>query len=115
MSTSMGQTGTGASQAKSGGGQDQMTSGQSKQTQSASHSEGPIARTIEQQTAKLPSDTFLWAAIGSIGASALLRLMGKKHASLFVGDWVAPILLFGVYNKIVKLEGSDRYDSHRGH
>jgi hypothetical protein len=80
---------------------------------SESHREGPIARTIEQQTAKLPSDTFLWAALGSIGASAVLRVMGKKNASLFVGDWVAPLLLFGVYNKIVKVQGSDRSD--RGH
>jgi hypothetical protein len=115
MSTSMGQTGTGASQATSGSGQNQMTGGQTKQSQSASHSEGPIARTIEQQTAKLPSDTFLWAAIGSIGASALLRIMGKKHASLFVGDWVSPLLLFGVYNKLVKLHGSDRQEAHPGH
>ena len=35
----------------------------------ASQKEGPVARTIEQQTAKLPSDTFLWAAMGSIGLS----------------------------------------------
>ncbi len=74
------------------------------------HSEGTVARTIEQQTAKLPSDTFLWAAVGAMGASAVFQLMGKKHASLFVGDWVAPLLLFGVYNKIVKTQGSDRYD-----
>jgi hypothetical protein len=67
-----------------------------------------VARTIEQQTAKLPSDVFLWAALGSIGTSAMLRLMGKKNASLFVGDWVAPFLLFGIYNKIVKTQGSDR-------
>lgn len=72
------------------------------------HSEGKLARTIEQQTAKLPSDVFLWAALGSIGASALLQLMGKQKASLFVGDWVSPLLLFGVYNKIVKVQGSDR-------
>jgi hypothetical protein len=26
------------------------------------HAEGTVARTIEQQTAKLPSDFFLWAA-----------------------------------------------------
>jgi hypothetical protein len=77
------------------------------------HSEGTVARTIEQQTAKLPSDFFLWGAVGAIGASAIFQLMGKKHASLFVGDWVAPLLLFGVYNKIVKTQGSDRYD--RGH
>ena len=115
MSTSMGQTGMGTGQATSGGGRDQMMSGQGQSGQSGTHSEGPIARTLEQQTAKLPSDTFLWAAVGSMGASALLRMMGKKNASLFVGDWVAPMLLFGVYNKIVKLHGSDRHDSHSGH
>ncbi|HKG61458.1 MAG TPA: hypothetical protein VKB05_16985 [Pyrinomonadaceae bacterium] len=75
--------------------------------------EGTVARTIEQQTSKLPSDIFLWAALGSIGTSAVLRLMGKKNASLFVGDWVAPFMLFGVYNKIVKTQGSDR--ATRGH
>jgi hypothetical protein len=111
----MGQTGTGASQATGGGGQQMSGQGQNKQTQSDSHSEGSVARSIEQQTAKLPSDTFLWAAVGSMGASALLRIMGKKHASLFVGDWVAPFLLFGVYNKIVKLHGSDRHEAHPGH
>jgi hypothetical protein len=90
MSTTMGQTNYGAGQ---------MTQ---------DHSEGTVARAIEQQTAKLPSDVFLWAALGSIGTSAIFRLMGKKNASLFVGDWVAPLLLFGVYNKIVKTQGSDR-------
>ncbi len=72
------------------------------------HSEGVVARTIEQQTAKLPSDTFLWAAFGSIGVSAILQIAGKQKASLFVGQWVAPFLLLGVYNKIVKVAGSDR-------
>ena len=72
------------------------------------HSEGAVARTIEQQTAKLPSDTFLWAAGGSIAASLLLQLMGKQKVSLFIGQWVAPFLLLGVYNKIVKVAGSDR-------
>ena len=79
-----------------------------KGNQPDEHSEGPIARTLEQQAAKLPSDVFLWAAVGSIGASALLQLLGKKKASLFVGEWVSPFLLFGVYNKIVKVAGSDR-------
>jgi hypothetical protein len=82
-------------------------------TSSEQHREGPIARGIEHQTAKIPSDVFLWAALGSIGASALLQVMGKKQASLFVGDWVAPMLLLGVYNKIVKVQGSDKYE--RGH
>ena len=74
------------------------------------HIEGPVAKTIEDQTAKLPSDLFLWASIGSIGVSLALQLMGKKHSSQFVGQWVAPFLLLGLYNKIVKVEGHDQMD-----
>jgi len=104
MSSTIGQTNYGAGQTTTGRDQggSQMTQGQ--------HSEGTVARTIEQQTAKLPSDVFLWSAVGAMGAAAVAGLMGKKHASLFIGDWVAPLLLFGVYNKIVKTQGSDRYD-----
>ena len=72
------------------------------------HAEGQLARTIEEQTAKLPSDTFLWAAIGSISASMTLQLMGKRHASLFVGQWAPTLLILGLYNKLVKQLGHDR-------
>jgi hypothetical protein len=51
----------------------------------ADHTEGTVARTIEQQTAKLPSDTFLWASLGAIGMSLVLQSLGKKEESLFVG------------------------------
>lgn len=73
-------------------------------------SEGPVAKSIEKQTSKLPSDLFLWAALGSMATSATLKVMGKNHTALFVGQWAAPFLLLGLYNKIVKLEGSDKYD-----
>jgi hypothetical protein len=69
--------------------------------------EGIVARTIEQQTAKLPSDLFLWLAGGAILGSLILRLVGKEKDALFVGHWPAPLLLLGVYNKLVKLHGSD--------
>lgn len=72
------------------------------------HAEGSIARAIEEQTARLPSDTFLWAAVAAMGVSLAMQLSGKKHAGLFVGQWAAPFLLFGVYNKLVKVAGSDR-------
>ncbi len=72
------------------------------------HKEGEVAKAIEKQTAKLPSDLFLWAAIGSMGVSLTLQLMGNKHKSLFVGQWAAPFLLLGMYNKLVKLEGHDK-------
>jgi hypothetical protein len=73
-----------------------------------SHAEGRVARQIEQQTAKLPSDLFLWMAIGSIAASATTQIMGQKHASLFVGQWAPTFLILGLYNKLVKQLGSDR-------
>ncbi|MDN3550209.1 hypothetical protein [Mucilaginibacter aquaedulcis] len=71
-------------------------------------SEGKVATAIEKQTAKLPSDLFLWAALGSMAASLTLKIMAKKHTALFIGQWAAPFLLLGVYNKLVKLEGHDQ-------
>jgi len=72
------------------------------------HKEGKVATAIEEQTAKLPSDTFLWAALGSMAISAGLKIAGRKHTALFVGQWAAPFLLLGIYNKLVKLEGHDK-------
>ncbi|MFL9844773.1 hypothetical protein [Flavobacterium rhizosphaerae] len=73
--------------------------------------EGTVAKAIEKQTAKLPSDIFLWAALGSMATSATLKCFGKDKTALFVGQWAAPFLLLGIYNKIVKVEGSDKQDS----
>jgi hypothetical protein len=71
------------------------------------HREGAVARTIEQQTVKLPSDLFLWAAGASIVGSLGLQLAGKDHASLFVGQWAPTFLILGLYNKLVKVAGSE--------
>lgn len=75
------------------------------------HSEGRVAKAIEDQTAKLPSDTFLWIAIGSMATSATLQLMGNKQASIFVGQWAPTLLILGLYNKMVKQLGSDRTEN----
>lgn len=71
------------------------------------HREGPIARAIEQQTARIPSDAFLWAAVGSMGLSLALEVMGEEKKANFVGHWAPTLLIFGLYNKLVKLQGSD--------
>jgi hypothetical protein len=75
------------------------------------HSEGRVAKTIEEQTAKLPSDAFLWMAVGAMTASATLQILGNKHVSLFVGQWAPTLLIFGLYNKLVKQLGSDRTEN----
>jgi len=71
------------------------------------HKEGKVASAIEEQTAKIPSDVFLWAALGSMAVSLGLQIAGVKKRSLFIGQWAAPFLLLGLYNKLVKLEGHD--------
>ena len=78
---------------------------------SQAYSEGTIAKSIEKQTAKLPSDTFLWLAVGAMAASATMQAMGNKQGSVFVGQWAPTLLIFGLYNKLVKQLGSDRTEN----
>lgn len=88
-----------------------MSTAFAARTDAHSHTEGRIARTIEDQTAKLPSDTFLWAAFGSIAVSAAFQVAGNKNAAVFVGQWAPTLLILGLYNKLVKQLGSDRTDT----
>lgn len=72
--------------------------------------EGKTAKAIEEKTAKIPSDVFLWASVGAMTAALVLQLSRQKHMSLFIGQWAAPFLLFGIYNKLVKQRGHDKTD-----
>lgn len=71
----------------------------------AEHAEGTLTRLIEQQTAKIPSDFFLFAALASMGASLAFELAGNRRLSRFIGMWAPTLLTFGVYNKLVKVLG----------
>jgi hypothetical protein len=71
------------------------------------HREGPVARSLEQQTARIPSDAWLWAAFGSIGLSLAFELSGREKTANFIGHWAPTFLIIGLYNKVVKLQGSD--------
>lgn len=69
--------------------------------------EGKVAEAIEEQTAKIPSDAWLWVALGSMAASLVLKVMKRDDVSIFVGLWAPSLLLFGIYNKLVKQLGHD--------
>lgn len=69
--------------------------------------EGHKTEMIENMTAKVPSVVYLGAAVAAMGVSLALKCVGRKHDALFVGQWAAPFLLLGIYNKIVKVEGHD--------
>ncbi len=66
--------------------------------------EDMVTKAIEEQIIKLPSDTFLFAAMGAAAISLVFKCMGNDRNASFVGQWVAPILIMGVYNKLVKQE-----------
>lgn len=82
--------------------------------QNDQHKEGELTKRIEEQTAKIPSVGFLGLALGSMVISASLALMQRRKGwANFVGEWVPTFLLLGIYNKLVKLEGSDQTSSNR--
>lgn len=70
--------------------------------------EGEFTKSIERQTAKIPSTGYLSLAVGSMVLSACLAAFSrKKSMANFVGLWAPSFLLIGLYNKLVKLEGSE--------
>jgi hypothetical protein len=71
----------------------------------AEHAEGSITRMIEHQTAKIPSNVFLMLALAAMAAALGLEIAGKTRQSRFVGMWPGPLLVMGVYNKLVKVLG----------
>ena len=75
-----------------------------------SHKEGKTAKMLEDQTAKIPSDIFLWAALGTMAFSVGLLMAKQKHASLLVSQWAPSLLIIGLYNKLVKTHGHDQED-----
>lgn len=78
------------------------------ETRITGQQEDPFTGAIESQTSKVPSAVFLGLALGSMAASAILQIANKRHWALFVGQWAAPVLIMGNYNKMVKQHGSDR-------
>ena len=73
--------------------------------------EGSLTSRLENLTSALPSSTWLALAGGAIVGSIVLKAFGKSHASMFVGGFAPTFLLIGVYNKLVKLHGSDRFST----
>ena len=76
-------------------------------TRVSGQTEDRVTGAIESQTSKVPSSAFLGISIGCMAASLVLKILGKDDWSLFVGQWPAPLLIMGNYNKMVKQHGSD--------
>ena len=81
-------------------------------TKATDYKEGSFTKAIETQTAKIPSGVYLGLAIGSMAASLTLAMFQEKKGwANFVGQWAPAFLIMGLYNKLVKVEGSDRTEN----
>lgn len=59
---------------------------------------------IESTLARIPSNVWIIAALGSISLSLLLKMNDRRDDSRFIGDWAAPFLLLGVYTKLLRMQ-----------
>ena len=57
---------------------------------------------LMKQLESAPSSFYLYATMGSIGASAVLRIMGKKDFATFVGQWPPTFLSLALLSKLLK-------------
>ena len=53
-------------------------------------------------TDQVPEEVWYWAAIGSIGLSALLKVLKKDNWALFVGQWPPTFLILAVFHKLLR-------------
>jgi hypothetical protein len=69
--------------------------------------EDQVTAAIEKFTAQIPSSVYLAAALASMAVSVSYKIAKKTDMALFIGQWAAPFLILGIYNKLVKQHGSD--------
>jgi hypothetical protein len=74
--------------------------------------EDRVTKSIEEYTANIPSSGFLAVALGAMAVSLIFEVGGRGKWGNFIAQWVPTWLLFGLYNKLVKLEGHDRVDRY---
>jgi hypothetical protein len=72
--------------------------------------EDQFTKTIESYTAAVSSTGYLAVAIGAMGLSLACQVAGRGKWGNFIAQWMPTWLIIGLYNKLVKLEGHDRYD-----
>ena len=53
-------------------------------------------------TDQVPEEVWYWAALGSIGISAALKLLGKDNWALFVGQWPPTFLVLAIFHQVLR-------------
>lgn len=85
-------------------------SGEWDNSQQPTRSEDQFTKSVEEYTAGIPSSAYLGVAMGAMGLSLLCQVTGQGKWGNFIAQWVPTLLIIGLYNKLVKLEGHDQFD-----
>ena len=72
--------------------------------------EDRFTKSVEEYTGAVPSSAYLGIAVAAMAAALALQMAGRGKWGNFIAQWVPTWLIIGLYNKMVKLEGHDRYD-----
>ena len=78
--------------------------------QHPSATEDEFTKSVEAYTAAIPSSAYLAVAVGAMALSLFCQMTGRGKWGNFIAQWVPTWLIIGLYNKVVKQEGHDRFD-----
>jgi hypothetical protein len=70
-----------------------------------------FAKLIEEQTAKIPSDFFLWTAGGAMLFALGYFLAGKKLRGILLSQLASPLLVIGLYKKLIQAKDDSSNNS----
>lgn len=71
---------------------------------------GTLTVAVENRTSRIPPVACLIGGPGALDVSTCLMPDGRKRASVLAGQPASPLLIMGLYNKIVKTGGHDSFD-----
>ncbi len=66
------------------------------------------AHSVETTASKIPADAYLLGALGSIGVSLGLKLIGRDRDAEFVGHWAPTFLILGLFSKLMEHDRQTR-------
>jgi hypothetical protein len=85
---------------------EKMTASTMEPTTTSAHSAMESGQNPQQTffrvTDNIPEEAWYWAALGSIGLSALLKLIDRDHWALFVGQWPPTFIALALYHRLVR-------------
>lgn len=53
----------------------------------------------------IPASTYIYAMLGSILASAVMYVLGRRQTALFIGEWAPTFAVVGLFYKLLRPSG----------